>query len=89
MKVRIPSSLRRLTGSAAIIEEPAATAGELIARLDDRFPGFGERICEPDGHLKRHINIFVNGVNVRDQQGMQTALGPDDEVLIAPAMAGG
>ncbi len=89
MKVRIPSSLRRLTGSAAVIEETAATVGELIARLDARFPGFGARICEPDGQLKRHINIFINGVNLRDRQGMQTALGADDEVLIAPAMAGG
>ena len=88
MRVRIPSSLRRLTG-AATVEETAATAGDLVARLDTRFPGFSERLCEPDGQLKRHINIFVNGVNVRDLQGMATALAAGDEVLIAPAMAGG
>jgi molybdopterin synthase sulfur carrier subunit len=88
MKVRIPSSLRRLTGAAAV-EETAATTGELVTRLDARFPGFAGRICEPDGQLKRHINIFVNGVNVRDLQMMDTALAAGDEVLIAPAMAGG
>ena len=88
MKVRIPSSLRRLTG-AAVVEEIAATTGELVTCLDARFPGLSERVCEPDGQLKRHINIFVNGVNVRDLQGMDTVLAAGDEVLIAPAMAGG
>lgn len=89
MKVRIPSSFRKLTGGGAAVEESAATVSGLIDRLEERFPGFKDRLCEPDGQIKRHINIFVNGTNMRDLQGMQTALSASDEVLISPAMAGG
>ncbi len=89
MRIRIPSSLRRLTGSASLAEEQAATLGELMTRLDARFPGFREKLCEPDGQLKRHINVFVNGVSVRELHGIDTALTAGDDVLIAPAMAGG
>jgi molybdopterin synthase sulfur carrier subunit len=85
----MPSSLRRLTGSAVIVEAQAATVADLIDRLEARFPGFRERVCEPDGVVKRHMRVFVNGADVRDLNDVQTALAPDDDVLFAAAMAGG
>ncbi len=48
-----------------------------------------ERICEPDGTIRRFVNVFVNGDNVRDRDGVRTPLHPGDEVGIIPAMAGG
>lgn len=89
MRVHLPSSLRKLTGGAAVVEASAATVGELMDHLEAGFPGCKERLCEPDGQAKRFIRIFVNGADVRDLQGMQTPLAAGDEVIIAPAMAGG
>jgi sulfur-carrier protein len=89
MRIRIPSSLRRLTAGQSVIDEQATTVAELVDRLDVRFPGVKDHLCEPDGALKRHINVFIGGTNVRDLQGMATPLQTASEVLIAPAMAGG
>jgi sulfur-carrier protein len=91
MMVRVPSSLRRLAGSRTVVEEVGApvTIDELFRRLDVRFPGFREQVCEPDGRIKRYLHIFVNGADVRNLQGLDTVLANSDEVSIVPAMAGG
>jgi len=89
MRIRIPSSWRKLTNGAAAVEESAATVAELIDRLDVRFPGLAGKMCEPDGQLKRFINVFVSGKDIRNLQGVQTPLQDGDEVVIAPAMARG
>ncbi len=89
MRVRLPSSLRKLTGGKAVVEQSAATVGALFEALEADFPGFKDRLCEPDGRLKRHINVFVNGKDIRSVQDMQTPLAEGDEVIIAPAIAGG
>jgi sulfur-carrier protein len=48
-----------------------------------------ERVCDPDGGIRRFVNVFVNGKNVRDLQGAETPVKVGDEVGIIPAMAGG
>ena len=59
MRIRVPSSLRRLTGSLTVVEEAGAamTISELIERIDTRYPGFKQQVCEPDGH----VNVFAGG----------------------------
>ena len=89
MIVRLSSSLRRLAGGQAVVSESAATVGDLLDHLGERFPGFAARVCEPDGAIRRHINIFVNGHDVRNLKGRATPLVESDEVIIAAAMAGG
>jgi len=61
----------------------------LLDRLGERFPGFTARVCEPDGEIKRHMNIFVNGHEIRSLQGRATPLSDRDEIVITAAMAGG
>ncbi len=89
MIVRIPSSLRALTSGQPVIEESAPTVGALVDRLDSRFPGFRDQVCEPDGRIKRFINVFVNGKVVRDAHDSLAELGEKDEVLFIPDMGGG
>lgn len=89
LSIRLPFSLRRLAGGATTISDSAATVSELLGRLDERFPGFAARVCEPDGDIKRHMRIFVNGRDVRDLEGLATRLSAGDDVVIAAAMAGG
>lgn len=89
MIIKLPPSMRRLAGGQATIREDATTVGELLDRLDERFAGLAERVRAPDGAVKRHINIFVNGREIRSLHGLATPLGDSDEVVIAAAMAGG
>ena len=87
--VLIPAPLRRYTGGEAKVNASGATVAELITNLDAAHPGIGDRILESDGQIRRFVNVFVNGNNVRKLDGIQTAIADGDEVGIVPAMAGG
>ena len=87
--VLIPTPLRKFTDGQARVEATGATVGDLLNDLDARFPDLDTRIRESDGEIRRFVNIFVNGQNVRDHDGAATPVNPGDEVGIIPAMAGG
>ena len=89
IQVLVPTPLRRYTEGQAKVTAAGATVADLLTDLDNRYPGLKERICESDGQIRRFVNVFVNGDNVRDGLGAATALKPGDEVGIIPAMAGG
>jgi molybdopterin synthase sulfur carrier subunit len=89
VNVRIPGPLRKLTNDLDVV---AGEAGALVACIDGleaAYPGLKERICDEQGELRRFVNIYVNGEDVRFLQGLDTALKPGDEVSIVPAVAGG
>lgn len=87
--VRIPAQIRRLYGAQAWEQMAAATIGDAIAELERRYPGMGERLTEPDGGLRRWVNIFVDGEDVRTLAGTATPLAAGAEVQIVPSVAGG
>jgi molybdopterin synthase sulfur carrier subunit len=89
IQILIPTPLRRYTNGEAKVGASGATVGDVLADLDARFPGLKERVCDPDGEIRRFVNVFVNGENVRKLQGAATPLKGGDEVGIIPAMAGG
>lgn len=89
IEVLIPTPLRRFTNGEARVRAAGGTVSELLDALEAAHPGLKERICEPDGEVRRFVNLFVNGDNVRDRDGVRTPLQPGDEVGIIPAMAGG
>jgi molybdopterin synthase sulfur carrier subunit len=89
VKVLIPTPLRRYTGGEANVAASGQTVGEVIDDLEAQFAGLKERISEPDGEIRRFVNVFVNGTNVRKLEGAATPVSEGDEVGIIPAMAGG
>jgi molybdopterin synthase sulfur carrier subunit len=52
-------------------------------------PGLKERLCDESGELRRFVNIYVNGEDVRFLDGLATHLKENDEISIVPAVAGG
>lgn len=89
VKVRIPSQIRRLYGAQAWEPMTAACVGDIIVELERRYPGMGERLSEPDGALRRWVNVFIDGEDVRNLAGTATPLAPGAEVQIVPSVAGG
>ncbi|MCC6790758.1 MAG: MoaD family protein [Thermomicrobiales bacterium] len=87
--VLIPTPLRKFTGGEARVTANGETIAELIDELDGLYPGIRERVIEPDGEIRRFVNIFVNGNNARQLLGAATPVKSGDEVGIIPAMAGG
>ncbi len=89
VKVVIPAQLRQYTNEQSSVELEAGTVGEVLNQLDSEFPGVKERICEPDGRIRRFVNVFVNGEDVRALNGPDTEVKDGDEIGIIPAVAGG
>jgi len=86
--VKIPTQLRAATGGEAELEVEGATVGEVLDAVFKRHDGLRERITQ-DGDLRRFVNVYVSGEDIRFQQGLETEIGGDDEVTILPAVAGG
>ena len=87
--VRIPTQLRSLAGGASEVPVGGGTVAEILKQLDAEHPGFGERIFDESGALRRFVNLYVNGEDVRFLTGLDTNLKSGDELSIVPAVAGG
>ena len=88
-QVRVPTPLRKYTGGAESVEADGATVAAVIGDLDRRYPGIRERICDDAGQVKRFVNVFVNGEDIRFLQNLETPVKAGDELSIVPAIAGG
>ena len=87
--VKIPAQLRAATGGEGEIEiDSSATVGDALDAVFARHDGLRERITE-DGDLRRFVNVYVSGEDIRFQQGLETSINDGDEVTILPAVAGG
>jgi molybdopterin synthase sulfur carrier subunit len=87
--VYIPTPLRRLTAGQSKVQIEAEDISGLIQQLEANYPGFGERVLDEEGNVKRFIQVFRNDDEIRTLQGMETSLSAGDRVSIVPAMAGG
>ena len=88
-KVRIPAPLRKLTKEQAVVDIQGKTVDEILANLEKNYPGMKERICDENGQIRRFINVFVNGEDIRFKDGAKTAVAEGAEISIIPAIAGG
>ena len=87
--VRVPTTLRTLTGGASEVALEGATVGEVLTALESVHPGFKDRLLDADGTLRRFVNLYVADDDVRFREGMDTAVADGDTVSIIPAVAGG
>lgn len=86
--VRIPPVLRENTGGSRSVEVAGATVNEALEDLFGKHPELRDRVTE-NGELSSFINVYVNDRDVRYRDGLGTAVGPDDTIILLPAMAGG
>lgn len=89
VRVLIPTPLRQLTGGAAEVTAEGGTVADVIASLEARHPGLKERLCDEDGDLRRFVNVYVDGEDIRFLAGLATPVKPGSDVSIVPAIAGG
>ena len=89
VNVRIPTPLRKFTGGKDSVEASGATVAAVLADLEKKHPGLRERICETDGSVRRFVNLYVNGDDIRFLSNLTSPVKDGDEVSIVPAIAGG
>ena len=85
-ELHLPSTLSPLfAGLPRRLEVDAATVDEALDRLEERWPGFRDRLCEPGPRLRKHIHVYVD----RERAGLDTALAPRSRVDVITAISGG
>ncbi len=89
IQVRIPAQIRRLYGASAHTSVAATDVRAMVDALDLLYPGMGERLMEPNGHMRRWVNVYVDNEDIRDLAGVDTPLRAGCEVIIVPSIAGG
>jgi molybdopterin synthase sulfur carrier subunit len=89
VNVRIPTTMRPLTGGDKQVELDAGPLSDVIAELEAKHPGMGERLLDDDGALRKFVNIFVDDDDVRYLDGLETKVDDGWTVSIIPAVAGG
>ena len=87
-KVRIPPTLREVTGGERELPAEGDTVRELLEDLMGRFPGLRTQLVE-DGDIAPFVNVYVEGEDVRTLDGLETDVRPGATVILLPAMAGG
>jgi molybdopterin synthase sulfur carrier subunit len=87
--IRIPTTLRTLTGGDSEVDVDPGTVGEVLGKLDAEHPGFSQRLLDDEGNLRRFVNVFVSDDDVRFLDGLDTAVSDGDTLSIIPAVAGG
>jgi molybdopterin synthase sulfur carrier subunit len=92
ISVVIPSVLQPLAGGQSILTAPAdgaVTVRLLLDSLSGEYPVLARRLRDETGALRRYVNIYVNGDEVRRLQGLETEVAAGQEVVIIQSVAGG
>ena len=87
--VRIPTTLRPLSGGASTVQVDGATLTEVIANLEVAHPGFSDRLLDESGAMRKFVNLFVSDDDVRYLDGLNTPTPAGSTISIIPAVAGG
>ena len=88
-KIVIPTPLRKYSNGVEVVEVDASNLREALEKLETRFPGIRAGIFENSGALRRFINIYVDGEDVRFLSELSTPVKEGTEIAIVPAIAGG
>jgi sulfur-carrier protein len=88
--ILIPGPLRGDTDGAAMLSVASdGTLGSVLQEVVERWPRLGRRICDEQGRVRRYINIYVNGEDVRGLDGLDSPVPDGAEVQVLPSVAGG
>jgi molybdopterin synthase sulfur carrier subunit len=87
--VKIPPQLRAATGGDSAPKFDGTTVGEVLDALYAEHGELRDRVAGDDGQLRRFVNVFLDGEDIRFLDGLETAVPDGAELTILPAVAGG
>jgi molybdopterin synthase sulfur carrier subunit len=87
--IKLPTQLRDAAGGASEARADGGTVGEVLDALYAQHGELRERLAGDDGELRRFVNVYVKGEDIRFLDGLATPVADGDEVTILPAVAGG
>jgi molybdopterin synthase sulfur carrier subunit len=89
IRVRVPTPLRKFTAGIDVVEASGASIKAVIEDLEQRHAGMRERLLDDKGELRRFVNIYLNGDDIRFLDQLNSKVKDGDDISIVPAIAGG
>jgi molybdopterin synthase sulfur carrier subunit len=83
--VTLRAPLKDLAGGRTDVDVPGDTVGEVIKALEAEHPKLRGWILDEQGHVRRHVNVFVNGERMAEDAGV----GPSDRLHVLASISGG
>lgn len=87
--LRVPALMKYYVNNQAEVELYGSTISEVLADLISRYPPIRTHIMESNGNLRRHINLFINDANIKDLDGLHSAVRENDRIILLPSISGG
>lgn len=88
--IALPGALQPYAaGTSEVTLEARGTVGDALGALGGRYPGVVDRVVDESGAVRRHVNVFVDGEDIRFLEGLATAVGEGSTIVIFPAVSGG
>jgi molybdopterin converting factor small subunit len=87
--VRFPNVMKYYVNNQSEFFVHASTVQDLVNQIVEQYPPVKFHLVDSEGQLRKHFNIFVNNVHIRDLQGMETLLKEEDKVILMASAAGG
>ncbi len=89
IEVRIPSLLQRVVGGQKTVQAEGTNVRQVFDSIENKHPGFRDRVLDEDGKLRHFVSVFVNEEDVRFLQELDTPVAEGAHLTILPAVAGG
>ena len=87
--LRIPALMKTYVNNQTEIDLSGSTIAESLGDLISRYPAIKPHIMDKNGDLRRYVNLFVNTTNIKDLDGVQTAIQENDKIILLPSISGG
>jgi molybdopterin synthase sulfur carrier subunit len=89
VRVRVPTPLRRFTAGSEEVSAAGDSVKSVIEDLERSHPGIRERLLDDKGEVRRFVNIYLNGDDIRFLDQLNSKVKDGDDISIVPAIAGG
>jgi molybdopterin converting factor small subunit len=87
--ILVPYVLRTYCGGRSKLMLPAASVQAALVELEQHYPELYVCVCDETGAVRRHVNLFINDLHMRDKEGLKSRLAAGDVLSILPAVSGG
>ena len=88
-QIKIPSPLRRFTDGQSSVSVEGTTVSEVLQNIFNQYPEIRGHLLDENGVIRNFVNIYVNGIDVREQDNLGTPVSSGTDIRIIPAIAGG
>lgn len=87
--LHIPALMKSYVNNQTEVQLAGSTIAEALSDLTIRYPSFKPHIMDKNGDLRRYVNLFVNTINIKDLNGVQTSIQENDKIILLPSISGG